>query len=189
MQKIWHKVNTQCLWGSQYLYSQPGPLLKVLFLGSWDWLQQGSTKLMSTFEVDIISYIPREHSRQSSGQLEALKLLNSDCEIKFSIQIAEWIKVGHWLPWASFHICSCTTFCFLNSPKDIPGASPSMPGEQKTQLLRIGSSTHSCTLCGTWMGGLYWQVQDLWGMGWRQHHQITIPQMVLSARFFIQREL
>lgn len=49
---------------------------------------------MSTFEVDIISYIPWEYSRQDSDQLEALKLFNSDCKMKFSIQIAKWIKAG-----------------------------------------------------------------------------------------------
>lgn len=42
-----------------------------------------------------------------------------------------------------------------------------MLGEQKAQLLRIGPSIHSCTLCGAWMGGLCQQVPDLWGLRWR----------------------
>lgn len=40
-----------------------------------------STKLMSTFEVDVISYTLQEYSRQNSDQLEALQLLNADCRM------------------------------------------------------------------------------------------------------------
>ena len=42
---------------------------------------KGFTELMSTFEGDIISYIPQEYSRWDSDQLEALELLNSDCRV------------------------------------------------------------------------------------------------------------
>ena len=50
---------------------------------------KGFTKLMSTFEVNIMSYIPQEYSRWDSDQLEALELLNSDGKMRFSVQIVK----------------------------------------------------------------------------------------------------
>lgn len=82
---------------------------------------EGSTELMCTFQADIISNIPWEYSRQGSDQLEALTLLSSDCKMKFSFQVAKWIKAGHWLPWASFHICSCTLSASQIAPRKYLG--------------------------------------------------------------------